>query len=542
MSILRQEYQKNKEEKEKVVTEAAVSWIDSNVIVINEKINRSSVNRLVSSIAKFEETFAPFKQRIPTISSIVDGCEENLQMVLTGKAGDKKTSEVLEYLSFVYNLFSSFFSKDLPVVLKARMFREAQENPAVRLDSLTGNFNIDAVAKTFAHAIEPSPEEMKLIGRVLKSKSIPKVDSKQIASELMALSYNDLVELTSMSKVPLVTTPKSLDQEDVVVSEAMLHESVMLMEASIEDIGNKINMLKQVVAQTGIEAFAGPINKLHSEILAFLGSSAGEQLQQSLKANVGKDGTSVADLFKSKGGILVKQANMAIELFNALGQAWPKVKSAIDLKNPSQQDINSIKGILVKAASSNVFKKAAQFAGIATKPYPGLEPETIVNALTESKKSARPILKEEDLIGDMTKNSSPNTKWIGPDSRDIAKSGQDNMKASVEKINKAMTALNQFATKSSAVQSSPTEPTTGSQPQGQQNQPSGGTTGAASTAAPTEKGLNTKTGTNVETPGQANSVVNAAMVALGLTKEDDKKTIKGIVTAIQKAGYTITKN
>jgi hypothetical protein len=541
MSNLRQEYQKNKEVKDQIVTEAAVKWVDSNVVIISEKINRSSVNRLVSSIAKFEETFAPFEQRVPTITAIVDGCEENLQMVLTGKAGDKKTSEVLEYLSFVYNLFSTFFSKDLPVVLKAKMFRTAQENPGVRLDSLTGNFNVDAASKAFAHAIEPSPEELKLIGRVLKSKSIPKIDSKKIASELMALSYSDLVELTTMQKVPLATTPKTLDPEDTVVTEGMmLREHHLLLEASIEDIGKKMNMLKQVVAQTGIQALANPINKLHSEILAFEGSPAGEQLKQTLTANVGKTGTAVSDLFKSKGGILVKQANMAIELFNALGNSWPKVKSAIDLENPTEQDINSVKGVLTKAASSNIFKKAAQFAGVATKPYPGLEPEDVINAIlapqeqaTESKDNKnKSVLKEQEPT-QTTDASSPTQQQ--PATTD----NNSGPKASLEKINKAMTALHQFATKSSAVQSSPTDPTTGTQPQGQQNQSSSGTTGTGASTGANEKQLNSS-GTTM-TPGEADMAVKGAMVALGTSKESTKNTIKQVVAALQKAGYKITK-
>lgn len=524
MRNLRQEYQKNKEIKNQIITEAAVEWIDSNVVIINEKINRSSVNRLVSSIAKFEETFAPFEQKVPTITAIVDGCEENLQMVLTGKAGDKKASEVLEYLSFVYNLFSTFFSKDLPVVLKAKMFRVAQENPGVRLDSLTGSFNVDAASKAFAHAIEPSPEELKLIGKVLKAKSIPKIDSRKIAEELMALSYDDLVELTSIQKVPLATTPKKLDPEDTVVSEGMiLREQRLLMEASIEDIGKKIDTLKQIVTQTGIQAIAEPINKLHSEINAFEATPAFEQIKQTITAQVGRDGTAITDLFKSKGGILIKQANMAIELFNALGQAWPKIKSAVDFQNPSEQDINNIKAIITKAVSGGVFKKAAQAFGLATKPYPGLSPEEVMNAIVSSEQQTNeskrdnknPLIKEQEVAQPQQTNTGAT--------------------ASLEKINKAMTALHQFATKSSAVQSSPTAPTIGSKPQGQQNQASTASTGTTAATGTTESPLDSNTDTEQET------IAAGAMEALGTSKESTKKTVKQVVAALQKAGYKITK-
>ena len=527
MSILRQEYQKNKEEREKVVTEAAVSWIDSNVIVINEKINRSSVNRLVSSIAKFEETFAPFKQRIPTISSIVDGCEENLQMVLTGKAGDKKTSEVLEYLSFVYNLFSSFFSKDLPVVLKARMFREAQENPAVRLDSLTGNFNIEAVAKTFAHAIEPSPEEMKLIGRVLKSKSIPKVDSKQIASELMALSYNDLVELTTMSKVPLVTTPKSLDQEDVVVSESVLAESRMvLLEASIEDVGSRIDALKKVVSTTGFTPIMDPINKLHAALLAFEGSTGGQQLkQQFAQAKTSKNLGKITDLFKSPGGKLVKQANMAIELFNALGQAWPKIKSFVDKDDVTEADINNIKAIITKAVSSGGLKKAAQALGVVTAPYPGLSPEDVVNA----------------IVASVDAPAGPTKEQVEP--QQAAPATNSNSGKSLEQIKKVMGAFHKYSTtNSSATPSTPSSPTVGTEPQQQQNQGTEPAAGTSASTSPTEKGLGSspQQKSTIDTPAKnTQNQFISAMSQAGYTISNTKA--KQVMDALQKAGYTFTK-
>lgn len=534
MSNLRQEYQKKKEERNKVTTEAAISWIDSNVIVINEKINRSSVNRLVSSIAKFEETFAPFKQRVPTISSIVDGCEENLQMVLTGKAGDKKTSEVLEYLSFVYNMFSSFFSKDLPVVLKARMFREAQENPSVRLDSLTGNFDINSVAKTFAHAIEPSPEEMKLIGRVLKSKSIPKIDSKQIAAELMALSYNDLVELTTMSKVPLVTTPKSLDQEDVVVSESVLRESRMvLLEASIEDVGSRIDALKKVATETGFTPIINPINKLHSALLAFEGSSGGEQLkQQFAQAKTSKNLGKVTDLFKTPGGKLVKQANMAIELFNALGQAWPKLKSFTNKDNPTEEDINNIKNVITKAVSSGTLKKAAQALGVVTPPYPGLSPEEVVNAIVAS-------------VGGEP-GTATKAEQVEPAATTPVSSNPSTALKSLDQIKKVMGAFHRYSTtNSSAAPTTTSEPTKGTEPQQQQNQATVANAGTESPTTNTEKGLDAKptTGsTSTMTAGDADSAVKQAMHALGSTQETTKNTVKQVVAALQKAGYTITKN
>lgn len=528
MSQLRQEYITNKENQDKIVTEAAEKWLENNVVIINEKINRNSVNRLVSSIAKFEETFQPFETKVPTITTIIDGCEENLQMVLMGKAGDKKTSEVLEYLSYVYNLFSTFFSKDLPIILKAKLFKIARENPEIRLDSLTrGGFNAEAAMKSFAHGITPSPEEMKLIGKILKAKNIPNIDAKQIASELMSLSYNDLVELGTVGKVPLTTTPKTLDEEDVVVSEQWLKEQrLFLVEASLEDLGQKIGMLKNVVAQLKSPTLTKSVNDLHSKLLQFQGSSAGEQLKQAVSqvkdVAGGGQNASVADMFKTPGGKLTKQANMAIELFNALGKAWPKVQPLVDKDQPTEQDLLSIKNILLKAVSGGMLKKAAQAFNVVTQPFPGLDQETVVNALT----SPPGAVQEQVTSTEPTQQAQ-------------SSEGTSDVATQLANLKTAMTALNQFATKSSAMPASPSQPAQGStETKSDNSQPQPGTD-TANTKDNKEKPLTS--GDTTGGTGLANAIVNDAMTAMGASQESTKKTLAKAIAAIQKAGYKITK-
>jgi hypothetical protein len=527
MNSLRQEYQKNKENKDKVVTEAAIKWVDSNVVVISEKINRAGVNRLVSSIAKFEETFVPFEQKVPTITAIIDGCEENLQMVLTGKAGDKKTSEVLEYLSYVYNLFSVFFSKDLPVILKAKMYGTAKENPEVRLDSLTGNFNADAAAKAFAHAIEPSQDEIKLIGKILKSKSIPKIDSKKIAEELMALSYNDLMELTSMQKVPLATTPKNLDPEDTVVTEGMiLREQRLLLEVSIEDVGKKMEALKQIITTTGVSKLKDPVNNLHSELISFQSQPEFEQAKTLIKKG---EGASLTDFFKTKGGVLIKQANMAIELFNALGKVWTKIQSAINKENPTQEDLNNIKALLAKEASGGFLKRAAQSFGITTQPYPGLKPEEVVDALTsinEFKKN------KGDLIREQTPTVEPQVN--------SGTSQSNNVMASMEKLKTSLARLHDFSNASSTTKSSVSSPTVGSQPTNQQNQPTDTSKSTEPSTEPTQKQLG-DAGETSSSDGGVEAITKATLGTLGLSSVSDKETVKKVISGLQQAGYKISK-
>lgn len=521
MSNLRQQFDMEKSQKEKVITEAALNWLEDNVIIINEKINRNSVNKLVSSIAKFESTFSPYETKVPTITSIIDGCEDNLQMVLMGKAGDKKTSEVLEYLSYVYNSFSSFFSRDLPVILKARLFKLAVENPDVRLDSLTsGGFDASAAQKAFAHGLTPSEDELKLVGKILKSKSIPKADAGKIASELMALSYNDLVELTSVGKVPLATTPKTIGEDDVIVTESMMHEYVsVLTEASNKEIGQKLSALKQIITKTGLQALTDPVNKLHSALLAYQGTPEGKQLAQHLSQKI--DIKQLGNLFKTPGGKLTKQANMAIELFNSLGKAWPDIQELADKTDPTEQDVQSIKNILTKAVSGGLFKKAAQAAGIATPPYPGLEPAAVVDALTSSTLATEGLVREEEVPA-ATTGTAPNTNIAGQ----------------LAKLKTVMTALSQFSSGAASNKTAAATPTTASQTTAAQNQGSAETTSTKAAGTNGEKPLVTPT---QETGGEDELAARAAMTALGSSKDSTKKQIKQVIAALKAGGYTITK-
>ena len=216
MSKLREEYRKEQKLKTEIVGNAAISWVENNVVLINEKINRNAVNRLINSIQKFESAFGPYKSRIPAIASILDGAEENLQNVITGRAGDQRAADMLEYLSYVYNAFSTFFSKDLPILLKTKTFKVPRENKNVRLDSISdpdNQFKAEIVQKAFAHGIKPTKNELKLIGKILKSKNMPKLNAEQIAKELLSLSYTDLEGLTEVGKVPLVATPSDSNPE-----------------------------------------------------------------------------------------------------------------------------------------------------------------------------------------------------------------------------------------------------------------------------------------------------------------------------------------
>lgn len=543
MTHLRKEYTKHKVEHERIVDEAALGWLEDNVIIVTEKINRHAVNRLVSSITKFEETFGPYKQRVPSIATVLDGAESNLQTVLTGKAGDKRTAEMLEYLSFVYNVFSSFFSKDLPVILGTKVFAAARENPTVRLDSLvmrggpnTG-FSADTALKTLAHAISPSPEETKLIGRILRSKAMPKLDYKRMAGELMGLSYADLEELTNIAKTPIVTTPTEEQVQTEARNRLKEHRELLSEAASMQEVGASLEQLKQIVTKAGLTTLVPKVNELHSKLLAYNGSPAGQQLsaqlQQMKGAVTGGDGA--ADLIKTPGGKLLKQANMAIELFKALGKAWPNVKSFVDKDQPTEQDLNNIKGILTKEVSGGIFKKAAQAFGFATSPYPGFEPQAVIDSLFASTVGA-----DKQVATEQTEPTTEPTTAAPTINVDALK-----------KLGSAMQALHSFSTSAPAgVGTTPAATTTTTTPS-ETPATGGGSTTAATAGTKATQGTAPGEAASLDGSGKAaapaaatgnDEIVTSALTAVGKANDNKaKQQMSAAIKALQKAGYKITK-
>lgn len=541
---LREEYTQKQQANQVMVEEAAYRWLEENVIYINEKINRNSVNRLISSISKFEETFGPYRDKIPSLTSVLEGAEDNLQQVLTGKASDKRASDLLEYLSFVYNVFSGFFAKDLPVVLKTRVFAIPRENPSVRLDSLSGGSGFDAsiAAKTFSNALKPSDDEVKLLGKVLKSKALPKLDYNKVAMEMLGLSYNDLVELTNVSRTPLVTTPAL--EEDVAITEEGTEEVLEEQGASagaddLATAGQRVAQLKQIATKAGLSAsLSGAINKLHSDIIKFDGSDLGSkfkaQFDQLKGAAAGESKSSLADLFKTPGGKLLKQANMAIELFTAIGNALPNMKAILDKDDVTDADLNSLRAILTKRVGGGILKRAAQAFNVTTQPYPGLDPESVVNALM----TAENVQTEQ-----VNQNPAPPTNAaIKADSDRVTRDNE--APQALEKLRASMTALNQFAKSAGGQGTTPAAPTAGTQASANTDTSGGSSTQPTQSSNTGNKGTSPQdSGTAVSNSegGPDNEIIDKTLKAIGKdTNQQARKQLVSAITALKKAGYTLS--
>lgn len=440
MSLLRQEYAKSKTHKEKIVSEAAINWLAENVILINEKIDRTTISRLIDSIQKFEDTFGKFADKLPTISSYLTAAEQGLQQVITGKANERKASAMLKKLTILYFTFSDFFSRDLPVLLKAKMFNAAKEQPDVRLDMLRNRngmfYDPYLVRDTFINALTPTREEKKLLSKIYRSALLPKLNAQEIANELMSLTFNELQELTEVGKVPLVATPEEIPDESIeptaldvpssastspaasmtppvpesvtkegqLLVEQVLVEAVQfLSEAKIEDLQGQVAALKNLVDSSGLTKLSDKVDKLQSDLIRVMNTDAFASYWDILKQSGSGGGASgVAQNLKAffsqspqakEVANLLGRTNATIELFKSIASAWPKIQGAIGNKEVlTTADVANIEKILLGAAP----KQKAGLVGMvgqalnsligkgSTEPY--IAAQEIVDALIEDLK------------------------------------------------------------------------------------------------------------------------------------------------------------
>jgi len=440
MLSLRKEYKEKKEQNTKAIDEAATQWLLQNVILITERIDTKTVSRLVNSIQKFEDTFGQFRDRLPAIGSMLDSAENALSMVVTGKLNDKKTQNLLLQFSYLYSTMSDFFSRDLPVLLTTKMFAVAKENPDTTMNTLrvmsTGKgpvHNLRLIHDTFVHALTPTKDERRLLKKIYRSTPLPELDIERIAAELTRLSYMDLEELTKVGRIPLVAVPQEIvpneepapeeaqqaavqpaqptappapqpgavpesvqkkkvnlieavssgevlleNLSDDEFSQILIESKILLTEETAEQVVRSITILKNIVDK--VDAFQGlrpAVDGLYSKAIKSLSEpSIKAFLKQKLEKN------KLAKFFTTPQGTIIAQANLAIETFHSISNAYSSVKQLLDRKDVIEKDdILNVQKLLTRAATGGIVGRITGF--FKTPPYKGLEPKTIVDILTK---------------------------------------------------------------------------------------------------------------------------------------------------------------
>lgn len=218
---LRKEYEEYKAKTNQVIDESAVAWLKENVIYINESIDPKTIDKLNRKISKFDQIFDKFKEKVPALSIKLNEAELELQHYLTGTLSDKKAADLLEKLGYLYNIISGFLNSSLKVLLRTPILRAAKEHADVKLNVLDApGHDADIIRKAFGNALRPGHEEMALIKKLYRGKKIELLDENLIALQLLNLSYNELLELTGVEKVPMIsaeplpsTSPETVSPE-----------------------------------------------------------------------------------------------------------------------------------------------------------------------------------------------------------------------------------------------------------------------------------------------------------------------------------------
>ena len=382
---LREEYQQEKQRKDVIVTKAARGWVEANVVLINEQIDRRTVKRLIDSISKFDEVFGPYKDKIPALAAQIDVAEQGLQKVVTGQANEKKAADMLKRLSFLYSTFSRFFNQDLPVLLKSHMFKSPKANPQTRLDVLqpkTGeSYDPTAIRDMLRHALAPSKDDLKLLSKIYGKRKVPLVDALQVANQMLHMSYNELESLTGMEKVPMVATDAA---EEPVVPEAPRQAGGVVAVTTGESVNRtqkkelvlESHTLLKEINQTNMTQLVDIINQLQQSF----DISGMERVSQSLENVISSARKELASNTWMQGKA-AKQLLGFYNLMDNLNQQWPEIQQLFGDGQLSVQDESDLKRLLQSATKDSVFARMARAVKLGTPHAPGLDPNSVANAL-----------------------------------------------------------------------------------------------------------------------------------------------------------------
>jgi hypothetical protein len=251
---------------------------------------------------------------------------------------------------------------------------------------------------------------------------------------MLNLSYNNLVELTNVGKVPMITTsdlaptppvtsvepvqevnlsvetdrPVQDDSEkksisapiqSIVAPQVMkpmgswgvnqytstqpLQENVdfitEIMDAGkLDKLVNSIKNLERAASIKGLERFRAPMDQLIS------------QARKELANNT---------FFEGKA---VKQLILFYNVLERIKDLWPNIKQLFSDKTFDEKDASELKGLLLKTAKDPFFKGLAQ--KMLTNHYPGLEPERIANELTDAARQEGGVVAVTEFFDSLQKN------------------------------------------------------------------------------------------------------------------------------------------
>lgn len=398
---------------------------DGDLILITERLNRSTVTRLNNSITRFDKKFSPYNEKLPAIAEIIKAAEDGLYLVLTGKMGSRNASKMLERMGIIHNILSDFFGRDLAMLLKMPYFKAAKLTPDIKLNELAvDDHNVKVIRRTFSSALKPSAEERRLFKKVFRSFEMPTLDWNEAAKQLVSLTYNELADLSDIERIPMIVADLKDKQEEEISGGASLDESGLEERSSngqqasgagakllggagrIAGTAAKVGVAGATVGAVGVGVVAGAAGKAIYD--RFKSRSAEmtkeiDKLQNYVKDMPGFENVSGAlsalrnqskiasqARFSTNGGIkgflshpsvvVMKQAVLATKAIEGVITAWNEHIKSTYSAGIKPEDLPLIKKELDNRIKGGVFAKIGKFvAGV--KPFPGLSADDIISAV-----------------------------------------------------------------------------------------------------------------------------------------------------------------
>ena len=382
MNEIRKEYKEFKLINEDL-KEDAKKYVMSNMILLNEKFDRTTLHRLNSSIQRFDEKFGPYRTKLPAIAKVLQDAEKGLYVVITGGASKKSSAHMLERMTMIYNILSNFFGRDLATLLKTPVFRTAVAMPEKALNQIEHpEHNQKMIKRVFVAALKPDRTEREVFDRVYKNIPMPSISWNECAKQLMGLSVNDLNDLCGIERVPAVVVDQTETSAD---NQEVMQEQIRSVEQRPEyqAIQRAVTQLLQIARENRLSGFESAIKNLSDDLVALI-------RDQSVA-------TRINTFFASGGGLirgndpaarLMAQAVRAVQTFAIVRRTWNQNKefflSRANLSGGtiSETDKDAIKQLLTRELERNKQIPGAlgRLNPFRVESYPGLSPEEIVDA------------------------------------------------------------------------------------------------------------------------------------------------------------------
>jgi uncharacterized repeat protein (TIGR02543 family) len=344
------------------------------------------LHRLNSSIKRFDDKFGPYRTRLPAIAKILQDAEKGLYVVITGGTGKKSAAHMLERMTLIYNILSNFFGRDLQMLLKTPVFKTAMAMPDRAINMIEHpDHNPKMIKRVFIAALKPDRVDREVFDRVYKNIPMPSMNWNEAAKQLMGLCVNDLHELCGIEKVPAVVVDQTKSEEasDESANPDMILEIFRSIEErpQFQQLQRAIVQLQQIARDNNLPQFESAINSLSDELIQLINN-------EDFATRAGTFFSSLGGLIRSNDPIqrLLAQGIKAVQTFASVRRTWNANKEFFINRarsaggNLSSTDEEAIKNLLTRALERGGQIATGLRSIMAIEPYPGLEPEAIVDA------------------------------------------------------------------------------------------------------------------------------------------------------------------